>query len=375
MSIRKGAAFLALFALILCASVIEAGQRRNQQQQQQQQQAPPPPPPVGPKAKSQEEATAFDAVRVDRNPNTRVTLADNFLTTYPASELTGYIQRFRMEALKAVNKHKEAIAAGEAALAFEIKFMEDLIKRADQEQAAAKAAAEANRNTRNRDRNAPPPPAPLDKNSPEFQQFAQETERALMYYYQNLMDSYQQLNDALKTMEYAEKALGQDPEDLLTLLTLSSVMAERPPATGAEQHNKRAEELGKMALQKVNAFLSSPAAANVPQEAKDGLSSQANSTMGLVYLNMKKWGDSQKAYIAAINAKKDDPVSYFRLGLSYAQDNKIDLGMEALAKSVFLKGITEQQARDVLQQLYENKNKSLEGLDKFIADAGAKIGQ
>jgi hypothetical protein len=49
--------------------------------------------------------------------------------------------------------------------------------------------------------------------------------------------------------------------------------------------------------------------------------------------------------------------------------------MEALAKSVFLKGLTETQARDVLQQLYQGKNKSLEGLDAYIQTQGAKIGQ
>jgi tetratricopeptide (TPR) repeat protein len=286
-----------------------------------------------------------------------------------------------METLKAMGKHKEAITAGEAGLAFEIKFLEDLIKKADEDAAAAKAAAATagdNRNDRNNrnNRNAPPTPAtpvPLDKTSPEFQTFAADTEKAMMYYYQNLMDSYQQINDAAKTMEYAEKALGQDPEDLLALLTMSSVMAERPPATGAEAHNKKAEEHGKKALAKVNAFLSSPQAASVPMEAKSGLTAQVNATMGLIYLNQKKFGDSQKAYLLAIGAKKDDPVNYYRLGLAYAQDNKMDPALDALAKSVFLKGITETQARDILQQLYERKNKSLNGLDEFIAASGAKI--
>jgi tetratricopeptide (TPR) repeat protein len=253
--------------------------------------------------------------------------------------------------------------------------MEDLLKKADADAAAAKAAGDNRDNRNNRGRGNTPPP--LDKNSPEFKEFAEQTERGMMYYYQNIMDSYQMLNDAPKTIEYAEKALGQDPEDLLTLLTLSSVLAERPSADAKEkdQQMKRAEEYGKKALSKVNAFLSSPAAAQVAPEQKAGLTSQVHQTLGLVYLNQKKFGDSQKEYLIAIGAKKDDPVSYYRIGLAYAQDNKIDLALEALAKSVFLKGITESQARDILQQLYQNKNKSLEGLDAFIASAGQKIGQ
>jgi hypothetical protein len=73
---------------------------------------------VGPLAKSPEEAAAFDAVRTATAAANRVTLADNFITTYPSSELIGYVQRFRMEALRAQGKHKEAIVAGETALAF-----------------------------------------------------------------------------------------------------------------------------------------------------------------------------------------------------------------------------------------------------------------
>lgn len=375
MSIRRGTAFLAILALIVSVSAVDASAQRGRQQQQQAAAAPQR---VGPSAKSPEEAAAFDAVRTAPNGANRVTLGDNFLTAHPNSELTGYVQRFRMEALKATGKYKEAVAAGEAALAFEIKFMEELIKRADAEQAAAKAAEGNNRgNNRDRNRNAPPAPAPLDKNSPAFQQFGQETEQAIMYYYQNIMDCYQMLNDAAKTIEYAEKALGQDPEDLLALLTISSVMAERPAAdekVKAEQM-KKAEEYAKKALAKVNAFLSGPAAAQIPPDQKAGLTSQVNQTMGLIYLNQKKWGDSQKAYNVAIAAKGDDPVAYYRLGLALAQDNKIDLGMEALAKSVFLKGLTESQAREILQQLYQNKNKSLEGLDGFIQAQGAKLGQ
>jgi tetratricopeptide (TPR) repeat protein len=378
MTIKKGTAFFAIFALILSVAALDAEAQRGGRGQQQQP-AGPPPVRVGPQAKSAEEAAAIDAVQKATTAASRLQLADNFITAFPNSELIGYIQRFRMEVLRVQGKHKEAIVAGETALAFEIKFMEDLIKRAAAEQAAAKAAPpqENNRNNRNNRGQQPPAPPPLDTNSPEFKAFAQQTEQGMMFYYQNIMDSYQMLNDAPKTIEWAEKALGQDPEDLLTLLTISSVLAERPSADAKEkdQQMKRAEEYGKKALAKVNAFLSSPAAAQVAPDQKAGLSSQVHQTLGLVYLNQKKFGDSQKEYNAAIAAKKDDPVAYYRIGLAYAQDNKIDLALEALAKSVFLKGITETQARDILQQLYQNKNKSLEGLDAFIASAGQKIGQ
>lgn len=381
MIIRKGPAFVAIIAaLTLSLSALGAGQRRNQQQQQQQrgQAAPQAPQPVGPKAASREEAAAFDAVQKEQTAATKVTLCDNFLTTYPNSQLTGYIQQFRMDALTRVGRHKEAVAAGEAALNFEIKFMEDLLKKADADAEAAKAAANSKdkdkdkdkKNDKKNDKNAPPPP-PLDKNSPEFKAFVDDTERRMLYYYQAIMNSYQQLNDAPHTIEYAEKALGQDPENLLALLTLSSVMAERP--TGDEKQKeeqmKRVIDLAKKADAGVNKL------AGLSEEQKSSLAATIHSTMGLAYLNMKKYGDSEREYILSINAKKDDPVSYFRLGLAFAQDKRIDQALEALAKSAFLKGVTETQARDILKQLYEAKNKSSEGLEDFIKKAGASISQ
>jgi hypothetical protein len=54
---------------------------------------------------------------------------------------------------------------------------------------------------------------------------------------------------------------------------------------------------------------------------------------------------------------------------------KNDQAMEALGKSVFLKGVSEQGARDVLKQLWVNKNKSEQGLEDYIKTAGTKIGQ
>jgi hypothetical protein len=54
---------------------------------------------------------------------------------------------------------------------------------------------------------------------------------------------------------------------------------------------------------------------------------------------------------------------------------KNDQAMEALGKSVFLKGISEAGARDILKQLYVQKNKSEQGLDDYIKNTGAKIGK
>src|ERR1051326_6019687 len=151
-----------------------------------------------PKPSSTEEFNAFQALNAETNPTNKIALADQFLTTYPNSQLAGFVQRFRMQAFTMQGKYKEAVAAGEAGLALETKYLENLIAKADADAAAAKNSKEK------RDKNAPPP---IDKNSDAFKALVDDTEKAMMYYYQNIMSSYQSLNDAPKTIEWAQKAL------------------------------------------------------------------------------------------------------------------------------------------------------------------------
>ncbi len=355
MMTKKGITFAVIALTLALGQTALQAQRRNNDREQAQAAAAAAP--LGPVATSQPELDAFQALTKETVPANKLTLADAFLAKYPMSEMVGWIHRFRMEALGQQRKYPEAIAAAESGLAAEIKFMEGMI---------AKADADAKVDPRKRDKNAPPL---IDKNSDAFKKFAADTEKAMMYYYQNIMNNYQQLNDAPKLIEYGERALGQDPEDLFTLLTLSGVLSERPPteAKALETQMKRAEELAKQALQKVTA---------IPESAqKAGLLSTINQTIGLAYLHQKKFGDSQKSYLAAIASKKDDPISYMRLGIAYVGEQKVDPALDALAKSVYLKGFAEAQARELLTQVYQAKNKSLDGMDQFIQAAGQKIGQ
>jgi tetratricopeptide (TPR) repeat protein len=267
-------------------------------------------------------------------------------------------------------KFREAIGAAEKAIEATIKFGEKLLARADSD---AKLTDKDKENIRKKDKNA----FFLDKNSPQFQAFMDQSEQRILAFHQSVITAYQQLNDAPKMMEWGEKALGYKPDDLNTLTMLSNVMAERPPANEEEKTKqmKRAEELAQQALEALPKFLSSPEAANIPAQAKNDLTSQMHYTLGLIYLHQKKLSQSQNEFGTAIKSKPTDPITYYRLGIAYVQDMKNDQAMDALAKSVFLKGVSEAQARDVLKQLWVNKNKSEQGLEDFIKASGAKIGQ
>ncbi len=376
MSMRKAAAWGAMiFALTLTASTLAAGQqqgqpqgRRNQQQQPQQQA--PAPQNVGPVAQSKEEFDSFMAVQNEQTPAKKVELAEGFIGKYPNSDFVLYAQTFRVAAYGQMGKPKEAVDAAQQAIDATVKFGEKLVAKADADSKLSEKDKEA---VRKKDKNA----IFLDKNSPQFQAFMNQSEGRILALYQTIITGYQQLNDAAKVIEWGDKALGFKPDDLNTLAILSNVMAERPPTNEEEKTKqmKRAEELADEALEQLPKFLASPDAANMSPQAKADLTSQLHYTRGLIYLHQKKLGASQQEFLTALKSKPADPITYYRLGIAYIQDMKADQAMDSLGKSVFLKGVSEASAMDLLKQLYVQKNKSEQGLDDYVKSAGAKIGQ
>jgi tetratricopeptide (TPR) repeat protein len=369
MMTKKGTVFLPLFvALILSVSVFAQG-RRNQQQQQQQQ-VQPTQQGVGPVPQSKDEADAFNALQKEQAPDKKVQMAEAFISKYPNSDFLQFAEMFRLTGYSQLNNHKQAIAAAEKAIEDTIKFGEKLVAKAD---ADAKLTDKDKENIRKKDKNA----AFLDKSSPQFSAFMDQSEQRILAFHQAIIQSYQQLNDSAKMMEWGEKALGFKPDDINTLTMLSNVMAERPPSNEGERtkHMKRAEELANQAIAALPAFLSSPEASNIPETAKSDLTAQAHYTLGLIYLHQKRLGSAQQEFLTALKSKSNDPVSYYRLGIAYVQDMKNDQAMEALGKSVFLKGVSEAGAREILTQLWVQKNKSEQGLEDYIKTSGSKIGQ
>jgi hypothetical protein len=377
MIIKKGLAIAPIVvALILSMSAWAAGRqqpRRNQNQNQNQRGNQPEaqaPQGVGPSAQTKEELDAFVALQNEQNPANKVTMSDSFISKFPDSEFLAYVYTFRVGANSQLNKPKEAIVAADQAVDATIKLGEKLLARAD---ADAKLTDRDKENVRKKDKNA----VFLDKNSPEFLAFMAQSEARILALYQSVIQLAQQMNDAAKMMEYGEKALGFKPDDLNTLMMLSNVMAERPPANEAEKtkHMARAEALAKLAMTELPKFTSSPEAARLTAEQKSELTAQMHYTLGLIYLHQKKYGPSQAEFLTSIKNNAKDPIAYYRLGIAYVQDTKTDQAMEALAKSAFLKGVSEAGARDILKQLYVQKNKSETGLEDYIKAAGAKIGQ
>ena len=347
-----------LIALILGVTLTASAQQRNRDREAAAPQN------FSPKFTSEDEQKLFAATNVP-DPNAKLTAADAFLAKFPMSQLAGYAHRFRMEAFLATNKYAEAFAAGETGFALETKYVEDLIKQAD--------ADAANKNRR--DRNAPPP---IDKNSDAFKAFLAEFDKTQMYYYQNLMRSAQEANDLDKVLEYGDKALAKNANDPYSLITVSNILSRRvpPDEKQAEAALKRAEDVSKRAVNVMTQLVSAQGAALAPSQ-KAAYLGGVNVSLGLVYFNQKKYDDAQKQFQATIAIDPKDAEAYMLLGMTYVNQKpqKLDEAMDSLAKSVFLKGATESQARQSLTQVYQAAKKSLDGLDQYITAAGAKIPQ
>ncbi len=375
MMAKKGPAiWVILIALILSLPVWSAGQRRNQQKEQQKEQQQQQPgqgqPGFGPQAKNKDEADAFNALQKEQNPAKKVELAEAFVSKYPDSDFVAYAQTLRVTSYSQLGKHKESVAAAEQAVDATIKFGEKLAAKAD---ADAKLSDKDRENVKKKDKNA----VFLDKDSPQFQEFMNQSEQRIVALYKSIIQSYQMLNDAPHMMEASKKALGLKPDDVDLLATISNVMAERPPTNDQQmtEQMKQAEEYVNQALTLLPTYLSSPENASWTPAQQADVTSQLHYTLGLIYLRQKRLGSSQAEFMTALKSKPNDPITYYRLGIAYVQEMKNDQAMDALGKSVFLKGVSEPNARDLLKQLYVSKNKSEQGLEDYIKSAGSKIGQ
>jgi tetratricopeptide (TPR) repeat protein len=371
---KKGPAFWAVvMALTLSFSTWAAGQRRNQQQgpsaldqlanqqqnQKQQQSII--------QVTSKEEGDAYNATVKEQDPAKKIAMWEEFISKFPNSDLIATAQMVRFVSYSQLQKHKEAVAAGEQAIDATVKLGEKLVAKAD---ADSKLTEKERNDIKKKDKNA----IFIDKNSPLFQQFMSNADRQILGIYKQIIQEYQALADMPKAFEWGEKAIGYKPDDVDTLATVAYLMAERPPLNEAEmtKQMKTAEEHVNQAITELPTYLASPDAKGVDQA---GLTSQLHYTLGLVYLRQKRLGSSQQEFLTALKSKPDDAVTYYRLGLAYVQDMKNDQAMDAFAKSAFLKGVSEQPARDNLKALYVMKNKSEQGIDDFIQTAGKKIGQ
>lgn len=243
--------------------------------------------------------------------------------------------------------------------------------------------------------------------------------------YQNAMVAGQQANNFEKIMDYGNKLLGVDPENLNAMIVLSSMIPERLPQdeAGKKAALQKATDLASKAMAGVQQFFSKPKPADVSDaqwnQERANLEGQLHATLAFIQLNEQNYTKAAEEYEMALKIVPKDGVAHFRLGLAYqfqASDAskmlldainaenaaktaradqvqidelvakrqgletdaaaKRDKAIDELAKAVALGGVVAQPAREQLEKLYKVKNDdSLEGLDQLIAQKKTELGQ
>jgi tetratricopeptide (TPR) repeat protein len=193
---------------------------------------------------------------------------------------------------------------------------------------------------------------------------------------QALMAASQQTNDLARTVDYGEKLLQSDPNNLTALYTIPFILSERSISNdeaGRKRELARATEVARKGL-----TITKPAELSEDQWIQ--YQGALHASLGLIHLNNKEYAEAQTEYGKAIAVTKNDAILYFRTGLAFSFDKKYEEAIDALSKSVYLKGITETQARAELERVYRIKNgittsgpELQPAIEKIVEEAGAKL--
>jgi tetratricopeptide (TPR) repeat protein len=327
--------------------------------------------PPQPQAKTQAEYNAYKALYDEQNPQKKAELGEKFLTDFKDSDFVGQSYTMLIGAYSRAQNWAKVMEAADRAVMF--------------------------------------PKADM-----RLKTFAME----------NAMVAAQQANNFEKILEYGDKLLAIDPNNLNAMITLSSMIPERLPMDEAAKKAalEKANTLAMKAMGGVQQVFSQPKPAQITDaqwtQEKANLEGNLHATMGFISLNNRDYGKAVEHYESALKSVPKDGVAHFRLGLAYQfltseasrqlvdsikaeneakasradqvqidelvarrqgieQDlnDKRDKAIDQLATAVAIGGVVGQPAREALEKLYKTKNNdSTAGLDELIAQKKTQIG-
>ena len=386
---RDGRCWFGLFLILVCF----CGFLRSQ------------PSPFAPRVESEFELEAFRDIQAESDLSVRLNLTESFLIRYPESELRHLVLGVRWNVFLSRGETAAVLGIAELALQAEIDFFDS--KKASLEEprtlpgfAQAQLAhdrvrvslyrslTEAN-NRQGSYREAvrfgelglalqvevwEAREERSNLTSPEYADALRVHRNHESFFLENLMSAHEGLGHSIQVAEYAERSLELDPDDLYTLITVSGVMAEDPsedPGTRSEQMTS-AEDYAIRAIEQVDALVRGQTGASMPPDQIARLRSSVHSTMGLVYFHQGRYEDAENEYLTAIESVPLDADTHYRLGVAYANDQRIDEALETLARSVYLNN-PRAEARDALIRVYEVRYGDLEGMEEFIEAEGLAL--
>lgn len=183
-------------------------------------------------------------------------------------------------------------------------------------------------------------PAAQEKAANDFATKFPESElRPLLY--KAVMHGYQQVNNADKMMEAAQKVLTFDGDDPEALLGVAQVLAERTRDTDLDKDQRLAEARKDAQRALVTVETDVPSTGYPPEQLnafKSFLRSDAYAILGTLDFNAKAWGDAEGNLRKSIDAfpQQVDPIAVFRLSVALDMQNKYPEALKYAAQAVDL---------------------------------------
>jgi len=238
--------------------------------------------------------------------------------------------------------------------------------------------------------------------------------------YIEAMNCAQETNNFPKIVEYGDKILGIDANNLNAQIVLATMLPERLPTDDAGKNAAltKAEGLANKALANLGG-MTKPAGIDDAgwNQFKASTNGTLHGVLGLVHLTRMDYEKAVTSYQEAIKHTPKDWISRFRLGLAYSsqmpaksaamveainEENRLkrekgdqilidewaakgagltelirqlrDQAIEQLAIGVAIGGTPAKPAQAELERLWKNKNNdTLDGLDAFIAQKKSEV--
>jgi tetratricopeptide (TPR) repeat protein len=358
--------------------------------------------PLTPLVQSEAELEAFRAIQVAGRAAERQTLIAEFLVSFPSSELRYLVLRTRWLVLMEIRADPESViraaeegmAAARAFLAprlelaaaggdagylladFELRNLE-----AGYYRSMAGAAGELGDPARTAAYTADAIDAAESAwrgfqtlavpGSDEYVRQFETYQRNRLGLFQNAMVVFRDAGRFGEAAVYGDHALAADPENLFTLLALSSLMARALPEAESDRGRflGRALNYATRALERIGSAIEPVDGIGAEETAR--LEGAARATLGLVYYHLGDLEASRGELIRAVDAAPEDADAWYRLGLVYARTEESGAALSALSRAVYL-GIADPDVRSSLEAIYQVVHGSLDGLDQFIDEEGRR---
>lgn len=170
--------------------------------------------------------------------------------------------------------------------------------------------------------------------------------------------TYRQLNNYAKTIEYAEKAIGLNPQDAPSLMLAADALAEGTLRTQPDFNDKlaRAEQYARKAIEALPQYFAAvPQPPGMTAEEYDAqkklIEAQPHATLGYIHLlrNENALAEAELVKAVDLGQSQPNPIDLLRLGRAYMFQQKYEQAVDVFRKAVALGGAFYETARQHLQ--------------------------